>query len=122
MSDSKVGANYLAPADTPSNEIDVQALYDWMNAEQIDETSSRAASTEYTNSNGYPMPIRIVANVTAAAAAYIGVSIDGDEFPFRNDAGNSSSKWALELTVPAGSTYQVSTLSNCTIYEWYEVK
>ena len=83
-----------------------------------DMTSSRAASTTYTNSTGKPIMVSIKGSGSPDAGGKL--FVDGLEIAYMQ-AGSANLSWTLTAIVPNGSTYYV-TLTFGSVNYWRELR
>lgn len=85
-------------------------------------TGSRALSTTYTNSTGYPIMIAVSSILGAGSFSFMNVSINGGTaFPFAGDASPSGQTWlAGTIIIPNGATYNVTSAGS--LNTWWELR
>lgn len=79
---------------------------------------ARQISTNYTNSYGRPMSVSL--GVTMGGSGYAQLMVDGTPTGYISNVSAGLEENTLVGTVPAGSTYQVT--SNSTINFWTEIR
>jgi hypothetical protein len=92
-------------------------------------TSSRAESTNYTNSTGKPILVNVYSTQGSAGSAdvtYMDATVDGTTFRFAyhiqdDENYTARSRCVGNFIVPTGSTYSV-LVSGAGISQWYELR
>ena len=93
----------------------------------VNETTSRALDTLYTNTTGKPIQIVVSVNPGAATTGTrfgIYAVVDGVNIGLVADVKDASYSGYLthSFIVPNGETYKITTLTNAAIYSWFELK
>ena len=83
-------------------------------------TASRAVSTTYTNSTGYPIMVCISGSPPAGNAGRF--SINGNVVAFDSGTASVASNW--DFIIPNGNTYGITFAggSSWNIYAWMELR
>ena len=85
-----------------------------------DVTSSRAVSTQYTNSTNKPIFVQIVA--TTGTGGDMRLQIGGVNPPAAIYVNASNGRSSLSGIVPAGATYIINIAGSVTLRSWMEVR
>ncbi|MFM0630783.1 hypothetical protein [Paraburkholderia xenovorans] len=117
--ESTGGALQVSPSTQSSHAVNQSQVLGVGQTKQV-LTGSRALGTNFTNSTGKPILVRVSASGTAAGSA-IGFFIDGVEGQV-SVATTPSGAIGVAETVPAGSTYAVIASGGATLVSWVEYR
>jgi hypothetical protein len=117
---NSTGGSLQIPPSTQSNQAVNQSQVLGVGQNKQVLTGSRALGTNYTNSTGKPILVRVSASGSAAGSA-IGFFIDGAEGQV-SVATTSSGAIGVAETVPPGSTYSVTASGGATLVSWVEYR
>jgi hypothetical protein len=88
----------------------------------VNETSSRAIGTTYTNTTGKAIVVYVQCS-SASSGNSVGLFINGSIEAANVIATASSQALSMNALIPAGATYSVaSTAGSATLSNWYELR